>query len=336
MKKFLLSSLIALGMIVNACAAPVLINGAGATFPYPIYSKWFDVYSGINTDVHFNYQSIGSGGGIKQITEKTVDFGATDAPMTVEQLAEVPGRLYHIPMVMGAVAVTYNIEGLHKELKITPDILAGIFLGKITKWNDSRIAEANPGLQLPDASIVVIHRSDGSGASYIFTDYLSKVNDQWKSKVGKATSVNWPVGLGGKGNEGVASLIQQTPGAIGYVELAYAIKSDLPYAAVENSSGKFIKPDLASTSKAAEGVTMPDDFRVSITNSPNPEAYPLASFTWLLIYKDMGDPVRGKAIVDFIKWAIHDGQKYTADLLYAPLPQEVVSLIDNKLMSVKY
>lgn len=321
---------------VALASGPILINGAGATFPYPIYSKWFNVYSKINTSVQFNYQSIGSGGGIKQISAKTVDFGASDGPMTQDQMTQAPGRIYHIPMVMGAVVVTYNVEGFKKGLKLTPDIIADIFLGKITKWDDARIVSANSGVNLPSEDIIVAHRSDGSGTSYIFTDYLSAVSGEWKSKVGKGTSVNWPVGLGGKGNEGVAGLIKQTPGSIGYVELAYAEKNDLAYAEVENKSGNFIEPSLESTSKAAEGVTMPEDFRVSLVNSSNPDAYSIASFTWLLIYKDMDDPVKGKAIVDFIKWAIHDGQKYTKELLYAPLPEEVVALIEKKLEHVKY
>ena len=316
--------------------AAVLINGAGATFPYPIYSKWFDVYSKTHPDLQFNYQSIGSGGGIKQITAKTVDFGATDGPMTPEQLAEAPGRIYHIPMVMGAVAVVYNLQGVQKSLKLTPDVLADIFLGKITFWNDPRIETSNPGVVLPNVPIVVVHRSDGSGTSFIFTDYLSSVSPEWKGKVGKATSVNWPVGLGGKGNEGVAGLLKQTGGAIGYVELAYAVHNNLSYADLQNQSGSFIEPTIESTSKAADGVPMPDDFRVSVVNSPNPEAYPISGFTWLLIYKDMEDPVKRKAIVDFIKWAIHEGQEYTKDLLYAPLPPSVVDLIEKKLQNVKY
>ncbi len=336
MLRKILALMIVLGMAGVALASPVLINGAGATFPYPIYSKWFNVYSKTNPEVQFNYQSIGSGGGIKQITALTVDFGATDGPMTPEQLAEAPGRIYHIPMVMGAVAVIYNLEGVDKGLKLTPDVLADIFLGKIKTWNDPRISEANPGVQFPNAEIVVVHRSDGSGTSFIFTDYLSSVSSEWKGKVGKGTSVNWPTGLGGKGNEGVAGVAKQTPGSIAYVELAYAERNNLSYAFLKNQSGNFIEPSLDGTSKAAEGVPMPEDFRVSIVNSPNPEAYPISGFTWLLIYKDMNDPVKGKAIVGFIKWAIHEGQEYTKDLLYAPLPAEVVQLIEKKLEHVKY
>lgn len=326
---------VALGLAASTAFSAVLINGAGATFPYPIYSKWFDVYGKANSEVQFNYQSIGSGGGIKQITAKTVDFGATDGPMTPEQLGEAPGRIYHIPMVMGAVAVTYNLGGV-KGLKLSADVLADIFLGKITNWNDPRIMTDNAGANLPNLPIVVVHRSDGSGTSFIFTDYLSSVSSEWKNKVGKATSVKWPIGLGGKGNEGVAGLLKQTSGAIGYVELAYAVHNNLSYADLQNQSGNFIEPNIESTSKAAEGVKMPEDFRVSVVNSANPQAYPIAGFTWLLIYKDMEDPVKRKAIVDFIKWAVHDGQEYADELLYARLPADVVALIDKKLENVKY
>ena len=337
MFKRIISVAAAVGMAACAAwAAPVLINGAGATFPYPIYSKWFDMYSKTHPEVQFNYQSIGSGGGIKQITARTVDFGASDGPMTPDQMNEAPGRIYHIPMVMGAVAVTYNVAGVSKGLKLSPDVLADIFLGKIISWNDGRITSDNAGINLPDTTIVVVHRSDGSGTSFIFTDYLSSVSREWKGKVGKATSVNWPAGLGGKGNEGVAGLIKQTTGSIGYVELAYAVHNNLLYADLKNQSGNFITPGIESTSKAAEGVPMPDDFRVSIVNSPNPQAYPISGFTWLLIYKDMDDHVKGQAIVDFIKWAVHEGQEYTKDLLYAPLPEDVVALIDKKLEHVKY
>lgn len=325
-----------MGVAATAFAAPMLINGAGATFPYPIYSKWFDVYSKVNPDARFNYQSIGSGGGIKQISAGTVDFGATDGPMTDQQMSEAPGRLLHIPTVMGAVVVAYNLPGVEKGLKLTPDIIAGIFLGKITKWNDAKITSANPGLNIPDMSIIVAHRSDGSGTTFIFVDYLCSVNGEWKLGVGKGTSVNWPVGLGGKGNEGVAGIVKQTPGSIGYVELSYALKNNLGYGFVQNKSGNFIEPSIDSTSKAAAGVAIPSDFRVSLVNSANAEAYPISGFTWLLIYKNQKDPVRGKALVDFVKWAVHDGQKYASELLYAPLPQDVVAMIDKKLEEVKY
>jgi phosphate transport system substrate-binding protein len=336
MKK-LLASIVAMAVMTSfAFADAVLINGAGATFPYPIYSKWFDEYGKANPGVMFNYQSIGSGGGIKQITAKTVDFGASDGPMTMDQLTAAPGRIYHIPTVMGAVVIAYNLEGVAKGLKLSGDVLADIYLGKITQWNDPRITEQNAGVNLPSSSIVVVHRSDGSGTSYIFTDYLSKVSSEWASKVGKSTSVNWPLGLGGKGNEGVAGMLKQTPGSIGYVELAYAKENVLPYASLKNQSGAYIEPTLASTSKAADGADIPSDFRVSVVNSPNPEAYPIASFTWLLIYKQMDNHVKGKAIVDFIRWAITDGQKYAEDLDYAPLPPNVVALIQKKLDQVKY
>lgn len=337
LKKILTGVAVGVSIAVTALAAgPVLINGAGATFPYPIYSKWFDVYSKAHTGVQFNYQSIGSGGGIKQISAKTVDFGATDGPMTQDQMSQAPGRIYHIPMVMGAVAVVYNIEGVKTGLKLTPDVLADIFLGNITQWNDPRIVTTNPDVDLPNEPILVVHRSDGSGTSYIFTDYLSSVSPQWKAKVGKATSVNWPVGLGGKGNEGVAGVVKQSPGSIAYAELAYAVHNDINYAHIANKSGSFIEPTMTSTSKAAEGVEIPEDFRVSLVDSTNPEAYPIAGFTWLLIYQNMDDPVKGAAIVDFIKWAIHEGQDYTKDLLYAPLPEDVVAMIEKKLEHVKY
>ncbi len=334
MKK-VLALFLAISMTSIAWAGS-LINGAGATFPYPIYSKWFDEYSKINPGMNFNYQSIGSGGGIKQITARTVDFGATDGPMSQDQLNEAPGRIYHIPTVMGADVVAFNLSGVKTGLKLTGDIVADIFLGKIIKWNDDRITAENPGVSLPDESIVVVHRSDGSGTTYIFVDYLSSVSPKWKSKVGKGTSVNWPVGLGGKGNEGVAGLVKQTPGSIGYVELAYAKQNDLTFSYIKNSSGIYVEPSLASVSKAAEGVTIAPDFRVSIVNSSNAEAYPIASFTWLLIYKEMDDHAKGEAIVNFIKWAITDGQKYAETLDYAPLPANVVSMVEEKLKQVKY
>ena len=335
MFKKLIAVVAGMGVAASAFAAPMLINGAGATFPYPIYSKWFDVYSKINPDAHFNYQSIGSGGGIKQITAKTVDFGASDGPMTDQQLSDATGRIFHIPTVMGSVVIAYNLPGIDKGLKFTPDIIAGIFLGKISKWSDPKITSANPGMKIPDLPIVVAHRSDGSGTTFIFVDYLCSVSGDWKLGVGKGTSVNWPVGLGGKGNEGVAGIVKQSPGSIGYVELSYAVKNNLAYGFVQNKSGSFVEPSIDSTSKAAAGVSIPSDFRVSLVNSANPEAYPISGFTWLLIYKNQDDPVKGKAIVNFILWAMHDGQKYAADLLYAPLPQDVVALVEKKLQDVK-
>jgi phosphate transport system substrate-binding protein len=336
MKK-ILALITAMAMMTSfAFADATLINGAGSTFIYPAITKWFDEYSKTNSGIMFNYQSIGSGGGIKQITAKTVDFGATDGPMSMDQMTQAPGRIYHIPMVMGAVAVAYNIPGVDKGLKLTPEILSGIYLGKITMWNDPMITAQNPGVNLPGSSIIVAHRSDGSGTSYIFTDYLSSVSSDWKAKVGKGTSVDWPVGLGGKGNEGVAGLLKQSVGSIGYVELAYAKENNLTYANLQNKSGNFVEPTIDSTSKAAEGANIPSDFRFSIVNSPNPDAYPIAGTTWLLIYKHMDDPVKGKAIVDFIRWAVTDGQKLTAAMDYAPLPASLVDLIQKKLDQVKY
>jgi phosphate transport system substrate-binding protein len=266
-----------------------------------------------------------------------VDFGGTDGPMTMDQMTQAPGRIYHIPMVMGAEAIAYNVPGVNSGLKLTPDVLAGIFLGTITQWNDPKITEQNPGVSLPNSSIVVAHRSDGSGTTYIFTDYLSSVSSAWKSRVGKGTSVNWPVGLGGKGNQGVSGILKQSPGSIGYVELAYAIQNSLSYAVMQNQSGNFVEPTVESTSAAADGVNIPADFRVSIVNSSNPKAYPIAGFSWMLIYKNMTDnPAKGKAIVNFAKWAITDGQKYSADLDYAPLPSDLVQKIQTKLDMIKY
>jgi phosphate transport system substrate-binding protein len=330
-------ALVVAGWVVQPAAAQTLINGAGATFPYPIYSKWFDEYVKVDPEVRFNYQSIGSGGGIKQISSRTVDFGASDGPMTDEQLKQAPAPLIHIPTVLGAVVATYNLPGA-PTLKFTPDVVADIFLGKIAKWNDPRIAATNAGITLPDQPILVVHRSDGSGTTYIWVDYLSKVSPEWQKKVGKGTSVNWPVGLGGKGNEGVAGQVKNTPGALGYVELAYAVKNKLPVAAIKNAAGKFVEPTIASTTAAAAGAakSMPDDFRVSLTNAPGDDAYPIASFTWLLVYKDQPNEVKGRALVKFLWWMSHEGQKYAADLLYAPLPQEVVKQIEGKVRQITY
>ena len=310
---------------------PVLINGAGATFPYPMYSKWFAEYHTLHPEIEFNYQSIGSGGGIRQTIDKTVDFGASDGPMNDQQLAEAKQKLgydiLHFPTVLGADVPSYNIPGVTAELKFTPESISNISLGKITKWNDPAITGPNPGVKLPNMDIVVVHRSDGSGTSYIWTDYLSKVNSEWNSKVGHGTSVNWPVGLGGKGNEGVAGLVKETPGAIGYVELIYAIQTHIAYGIIQNSAGKFIKADLASVTAAAAGASahMPADFRVSITNAPGADAYPVSSFTWLLIPTHIADATKRDAIKAFLKWMMTDGQKYTQDLAYAPLPKVVVA-----------
>jgi len=328
---------IGLALAANTVFATTLINGAGSTFMYPALTKWFEVYSSVNPDVQFNYQAIGSGAGIKQITAKTVDFGGTDGPMTMDQMTAAPGRIYHIPMVMGAEAIAYNIPGVASGLKLTPEILSGIFLGQITQWNDPKITEQNPGINLPNSSIIVAHRSDGSGTTFIFTDYLSSISPEWKSRVGKGTSVDWPVGLGGKGNQGVSGILKQSPGSIGYVELAYAIENNLTYAVVQNKSGNFMEPTVQTTSAAADGVAIPADFRVSIVNSSNPQAYPICGFSWMLIYKNMSDdPVKGKAIVDFARWAVTEGQKYSADMDYAPLPSDLVDKIQKKLDMITY
>ncbi|TRZ99609.1 MAG: phosphate ABC transporter substrate-binding protein PstS [Deltaproteobacteria bacterium] len=314
-------------------ADPLMINGAGATFPYPLYSKWFYEYSNANPGVKFNYQSIGSGGGIKQITAGTVDFGATDAPMTEEEMGKLPGAILHIPTAMGAVVVVYNLDKVETGLKMTPDVLAGIFLGKITKWNDPKIAELNKGVTLPNADIVVAHRSDGSGTTDIFTNYLSTVNTGWKTTVGAGKAVNWPVGLGGKGNEGVAGVVKQTPGAVGYVELAYAKQNKMSVASLRNREGNFVMPTLEATSAAAAGVekSMPADFRVSLVDAPGKDSWPISGLTWLLVYKDQKDPAKGKALVQFLKWAIRDGQKMEAALDYAAIPTPVVEKIDKTL-----
>lgn len=338
--KLILTSFLFLAVLVGMSSAQLKLNGAGATFPYVIYSKWFDVYHK-NTGIEFNYQAIGSGGGIRQVIEGTVDFGASDAPMTDKQMEQVKKKqgteILHIPTVMGAVVVTYNMPKVGKGLKLTPDVLADIYLGKITKWNDSRITSINKGLNLPDEAIFVAHRSDGSGTTNIFTGYLSKVSNSWKSKVGQGTSVNWPVGLGGKGNEGVAGLVKQTEGSIGYVELAYAEKNNLPYAALKNKAGYFVEPTFDAVSAAAAGFIkdMPADLRVEITNADGKDSYPIAGFTWLLIYKNMKDKTKAKAIVKFLRWAVTDGEKYTKELYYAPLPNEVVKLDEKKIEQIQ-
>jgi len=320
----------------------LLINGAGATFPYPIYSKWFDVYHTKNPNFQFNYQSVGSGAGIKQVTEGTVDFGATDGPMNDDQLKAFQDKhsgtgILHFPTVLGAAVPTYNVQGVSAALNFTPDALAGIFLGKITKWNDPAIAGANKGANLPAADIVVVHRSDGSGTTFIWTDYISKVREEWKSKVSKGNSVNWPVGLGGKGNEGVTGLIKQTPNSIGYVELIYAVQNNIPYGAVKNSSGNVVKADLASVSAAAAGAakSMPDDFRVSITDAPGKNAYPISSFTWLLIPQKFQDAGKRDAIKGFLTWMLNEGQDSVEALSYAKLPKEVVEKEKKAIKSIQ-
>jgi phosphate transport system substrate-binding protein len=310
-----------------AQGAAVKLNAAGATFPTPIYTKWFDVYHTAHPNIEINYQSIGSGGGIRQLQSGTVDFGASDGPMSDDQLAQSKFKILHFPTVLGAVVPTYNIAGVTGDLNFTQKALAGIYLGSITKWNDPEIAKANPGVNLPGADIVVVHRSDGSGTSYIFTDFLSKVSDDWKTKVGKAnTSVNWPTGLGGKGNEGVTGLVKQTPNSIGYIELIYAVQNKIAYGNVQNAAGKFVKADLASVTAAAaaDAKNMPDDFRVSITNAPGPKVYPISSFTWLLIPAQIQDAAKRDAIKDFLKWMLTEGQKFNEGLTYAQLPKEVI------------
>jgi phosphate transport system substrate-binding protein len=331
MKKFLLVLSLLSTLLVHWAAAAILVNSAGATFPYPMYSKWFHEYNKLHPDIQINYQSIGSGGGIKQITEGTVDFGASDGPMTDQQLKEFREKrgcdVLHFPTVLGADVPTYNLPGVSAELNFTPEALVGIFLGKITQWNDPELVKANPDVKLPARDLVVVHRSDGSGTTYVWVDYLSKISPEWKQKVGVGTSVNWPVGLGGKGNEGVAGQIKQTAYAIGYVELIYAIQNKLPYGKVRNASGTFVKADLASVTASAAGVAqnMPDDFRVSITNAPGQDAYPISSFTWLLIPQQIQDPTKKKVITDFLHWMLADGQNLTETLAYARLPEPVVA-----------
>src|ERR1700733_12405238 len=317
--------------------AQTTLNGAGATFPYPMYSKWFSKYHDAHPDIQFNYQSIGSGGGIRQVLAGTVDFGASDGPMTDEQLAEAKTKIFHVPTVLGAVVPAYNVSGISADLKFTPELLAGIFMGRITNWNDKAIAGANPGVTFPkDESIVVIHRSDGSGTTFIFTDYLSKVSPEWQGQAGKGTSVKWPVGLGGKGNEGVAGMIRQMQGAIGYIELIYAVQNKIPYGVVKNAAGNFVKASLESvTAAAASSPKMPPDFRVSITNAPGKDAYPISSFTWLLIPQQSKDPAKGKILADFLNWMVTDGQKMTAALSYAPLPESVVEKEKEAIKQVR-
>ncbi|HWB63762.1 MAG TPA: phosphate ABC transporter substrate-binding protein PstS [Chitinophagales bacterium] len=314
------------------------ILGAGATFPYPLYSKMFDVYHN-ESGVKVNYQSIGSGGGIKQLQEKTVDFGASDAPMSDEQLGKSPSAIVHVPTCLGAVVITYNLPGVTDTLKFTPDVLADIYLGKITKWNDARIAKTNAGVKLPDLPIAVVHRSDGSGTSYVFTDYLSKVSSEWNGKVGKKTSVDWPTGLGAKGNEGVTGMVKQTPGGIGYVELVYALQNNLPVVALQNKAGNYVPASLNSVTAAAN-VDLPADMRVSITNTDAPDGYPISSFTYILLYANQSasqkDSVKAAQVVKLVNWMVHDGQKYTQPLNYAPLPASAVTRAEAILKSVNF
>lgn len=340
MKIFRLLTLSAIALataILPASAQNVQINGAGATFPFPIYSKWFSEYNKLHPEVQINYQSIGSGGGIRQLTNQTVFFGATDGPMTPDQLQQAGGKVVHLPTVLGGVVPVYNIPGVDAQLKFSGKVLADIILGKVNKWNDGAITALNPGVKLPATDITVCHRSDGSGTTYIFVDYLSKVSPDFKKTVGVATSVNWPVGVGGKGNEGVAGLVKQTPGSIGYVELIYAIQNKIDYGSVQNMAGEFVRASVESVTAAAAAASakMPPDFRVSITNAPGPGVYPISSFTWLLFYESPKDRQRAKIMKDFTRWALTDGQKYAAELGYSPLPEGVVQLELKALDRIK-
>jgi phosphate transport system substrate-binding protein len=333
------SLLILSGLLASVMpAAAQSLTGAGATFPNPIYTKWFDAYNK-KTGIQINYQSIGSGGGIRQYTEGTVDFGASDGPMNEGQIQAVGGNVLHVPAVLGAVVVTYNLPSLGTtQLKFDGNLLVDIFMGRVTKWNDPKIVALNPGVKLPDIDLIVVHRSDGSGTTYVFTDYLNKFSREWKDKVGYATSVNWPVGIGGKGNEGVTQQVKQVEGALGYVELIYAISNKLPYGQIKNAAGSFIAPSLESVTAAAAGVKLPKDtdFRVSITNAPGADAYPISSFTWLLVRKDNKDPAKAKLIKDFLAWMITpEAQKMAADLHYSPLPDPVIALIEARLPTLK-
>jgi len=331
---------IVLLLVCVVLAIPVIgqttLNGAGATFPNPIYSKWFSEYHKVHSDIQVNYQPIGSGGGIRQVTAGTVDFGASDMPMTDKQLHDSPTKILNIPTVLGAVVPAYNIPGVTGEVKFTPDVLAGIFLGKISKWNDKAITSVNPGVNFPDKDIIIVHRAEGSGTTFIWTDYLSKVSPEWKTQVGSDTVVKWPLGMGGKGNEGVSGYIRQLSGSIGYVELIYALQNNIPYGSVRNSAGVYVKASLESvTAAAASAPKMPADFRVSITNAPGKDAYPISSFTWLLIPAESKDASKGKILSDFLNWMVSDGQKMTASLYYAPLPENVASKVKEAIKQVK-
>jgi phosphate transport system substrate-binding protein len=331
-----LTGLVAVASVaVASVAAQTQITGAGATFPAPIYTKWFSEYAKVDPTVTINYQPIGSGGGQKQILAETVDFGASDGPMSDENLAKAPRALWHIPTVAGAVVISYNLPDSPK-LKLDGETLANIFLGKITNWRDPAITGQNPGVPLPDIGIVVVHRSDGSGTSYIFTDYLSNVSADWKSKVGKNTAVSWPAGLGGKGNAGVAGQLKESPGSIGYVELIYAKQNKLPYADLKNSSGNYITPTIESVVAALATATIPDDFRFSMVNAPGADAYPISGVTWLLVYEQQKDPVKGQKLVEFLKWAYSDGEKMAASLDYAPLPDSVKERVLKRVGEIKY
>jgi phosphate transport system substrate-binding protein len=324
-------------LVAGLAAQKIQIQGAGATFPNPIYQKWISEYNKLHPNVEINYQSLGSGAGIRQLTNQTVFFGASDGPMTNEQLQAAPGKILHFPTVLGADVPVYNLPGLNAELKFTGPVLADIFLGKITKWNDAALTKLNPGVNLPATDITVVHRSDASGTTYIWVDYLSKVSPEWKMKVGVQTSVNWPTGVGGKGNEGVAGTVTQTPGSVGYVELVYALQNKIAYGSVQNMAGEFTKANVESVTAAAGAAAgkMPPDFRVSITNAPGKGVYPISSFTWILLYENPKDKMLAKAMLDYVKWALTDGQKFAAGLGYAPLPAEVVKLEMAALAKIK-
>ena len=314
----------------------VRLQGAGATFPNPLYQKWLSEYGKTHASIKIDYQSIGSGGGIKQIQARTVDFGASDAPMTDAEMSASPAELIHIPTVLGAVVITYNLQGISSPLRFSPDVIADVFLGKITKWNDARIKADNADANLPEADITVVHRAESSGTSFVFSDYLSKVSADWKQKVGADKSPSWPVGQGGKGNEGVTGQIKQQPNTIGYVELAYAVQNKLPVGLIKNASGNFVDPSIEAVTAAAAGAaaSTPEDLRVSITNANGANAYPISSYTYILVYKAQADATKGKALVDFLWWGIHDGESFARDLQYAPLPSEIVKRAEQKINSV--
>lgn len=334
MKKLLIAAVIGLSTVAGA-SAQLLINGAGATFPFPIYSKWFNEYTKVDPSVRFNYQSIGSGGGQNQILSETVDFGASDGPMSDANLARAPRKLLHIPTVAGADVLSYNLPD-NPKLRFDGPTIAGIFLGKIVKWNDPALVAQNPGISLPDTDIIVVHRSDGSGTTYIWTDYLSSVSPEWKQRVGKGTSVSWPTGLGGKGNEGVSGQVKQTPGAIGYIEIAYAKQNKLPFADVKNAAGNYITPSIESVTEALATAQIPDDFRFSMVNPPGEKSYPIASATWFLVYEQQKDPAKGKKLVEFLKWAYTDGQQMATSLDYAPLPESVRARVLERVNQIKF
>jgi phosphate transport system substrate-binding protein len=323
------------GAPVEAASKNVSIQGAGATFPYPLYSKWMAEYNKLNPHIRINYQSIGSGGGIRQVIKQTVDFGATDAPMKDEDAKKAPGTLHHIPTTIGAVVVAYNVPGVDRKLNLDPDVVVDIFFGKVKKWNDARIKASNEGVELPDKDIAIVHRSDGSGTTAVFTDYLGHVSDEWTEKVGVGKAVKWPTGLGAKGNEGVTGQIKTTPGAIGYIELAYATQNKLTFASIKNKAGQYIEPKIGAITAAGAGAEMPDELHMSLANPEGKDAYPIAAYTYILVYEDVKDQAKAEAVAKFLWWAIHDGQKFAEELHYAPLPEPVVKKVEARLKSLK-